>query len=56
MSRSIFAAFFILFVSITAASAQSCNAHPNTLTNGTNADASQVMEISITCWDVCGTG
>jgi hypothetical protein len=35
-------AFFILILSFGAASAQSCSV-PNTLTNGTNADATQVM-------------
>jgi hypothetical protein len=42
MTRAV-VAFFILLLSFGAASAQSCGSYPNTLTNGTNADANQVM-------------
>lgn len=39
----IVAGLLLMLISIGAASAQSCGAVPNTLTNGTNADATQVM-------------
>jgi hypothetical protein len=43
MTRIVAAAFLFLVISIGGASAQNCNAYPNNLTNGTNADATQVM-------------
>jgi hypothetical protein len=43
MIRVILAAFLYLFVAVSGASALNCAAYPNTLTNGTNADATQVM-------------
>lgn len=43
MIRKFFAALFFSLLVCTAASAQNCGNYPNTLTNGTNADATQVM-------------
>jgi len=44
MIRAIFAAAFVLLLSVGTAMAQNCPANPNNLTNGTTADASQVMQ------------
>jgi hypothetical protein len=43
MIRSVLAAFLLFFVFVSGAPAQNCGTYPNTLTNGTNADANQVM-------------
>jgi hypothetical protein len=43
MIRSVLAACLFCFFLAGTASAQNCNSYPNTLTNGTNADATQVM-------------
>jgi len=43
MIKKVIAATFAMLLLPAAASAQTCNAVPNTLTNGTTADASQVM-------------
>jgi hypothetical protein len=44
MIRIIIAAIWFSFVFIGGVSAQNCVTYPNTLTNGTNADANQVMQ------------
>ncbi len=43
MIRSILAVFLFWFTLVGGASAQNCNPYPNTLANGTNANADQVM-------------
>jgi hypothetical protein len=43
MIRSVLVAFLFLFALAGNASAQNCATYPNNLTNGTNADATQVM-------------
>lgn len=43
MTRKLFVGFFFLLFSLSAADAQNCSSYPNILTNGTNADANQVM-------------
>jgi hypothetical protein len=43
MVRNIVVTLFVLFASVGAVSAQTCTSYPYTLTNGQNADASQVM-------------
>jgi hypothetical protein len=43
MIRSVLVGFLFFFVLINVAAAQNCGTYPNTLTNGTNADATQVM-------------
>jgi hypothetical protein len=43
MIRTIAAAFWFSFILAGSAFAQSCGSYPNTLTNGNNADANQVM-------------
>jgi hypothetical protein len=43
MIRSVLVGLLLLFVSVGTAAAQNCGAVPNTLTNGTNADATAVM-------------
>jgi hypothetical protein len=43
MIRKMLAALLVSLVTVCSASAQTCGAYPNTLTNGTNADANAVM-------------
>lgn len=43
MIRSVLVGLLLLFALVGGASAQGCSSYPNTLTNGTNADATQVM-------------
>jgi hypothetical protein len=43
MIRTILAVLCALWFSVSTAAAQTCGAYPNTLTNGQNADATQVM-------------
>src|SRR5437870_1250126 len=43
MIRSVAAALLLLLAYASGASAQTCAAYPNNLTNGANADATQVM-------------
>lgn len=43
MAQRVFAVLLVLFIFAGTAAAQNCSPYPNTLTNGQNADASQVM-------------
>jgi hypothetical protein len=43
MIRKMLAALLVSLVPVCSASAQTCGAYPNTLSNGTNADANAVM-------------